>query len=91
MVVLLARVLRYRLHIVGEVSVDVRHCLMALPGVAKHELRRVQSHPQASPSSAQPLPHLQACADRETGCPWLIAARAALRAGPMTAAPSPLC
>ena len=40
---------RYRLHIVGEVSVDVRHCLMALPGVAKHELRRVQSHPQARP------------------------------------------
>lgn len=39
--------IRYRLHIVGEVSVDVRHCLMALPGVKKIDLRRVQSHPQA--------------------------------------------
>ena len=38
---------RYRLHIVGEVTVDVRHCLMALPGVKKEDLRRVQSHPQA--------------------------------------------
>ena len=38
---------RYRLHIVGEVTVDVRHCLMALPGVQKEDLRRVQSHPQA--------------------------------------------
>ena len=38
---------RYRLHIVGEVTVDVRHCLMALPGVAREDVRRVQSHPQA--------------------------------------------
>lgn len=39
--------LRYRLHIVGEVSVEVNHCLMALPGVKKSDIRRVQSHPQA--------------------------------------------
>ena len=39
--------LRYRLHIIGEVSVEVNHCLMALPGVQKSDIRRVQSHPQA--------------------------------------------
>lgn len=39
--------LRYRLHIVGEVSVAVRHCLLALPGVEKGEIKRVLSHPQA--------------------------------------------
>ena len=38
---------RYRLHIVGEVTVAVRHCLLALPGVAKGDLRRVVSHYQA--------------------------------------------
>lgn len=35
-----------RLHIVGETLVDVNHCLMAAPGVAKEEIRRVISHPQ---------------------------------------------
>ena len=38
---------RYRLHIVGEATVAVRHCLLALPGVAKADLRRVVSHYQA--------------------------------------------
>jgi len=38
---------RYQLHIVGEVTVAVRHCLLALPGVAKADLRRVASHYQA--------------------------------------------
>jgi arogenate/prephenate dehydratase len=33
--------LRYRLHIVGEVSVEVNHCLLALPGTAKADIRCV--------------------------------------------------
>lgn len=39
--------LKYRLHIVGETSVAVNHCLLALPGVEKSDLKRVMSHPQA--------------------------------------------
>ncbi|KAF3788354.1 Arogenate dehydratase/prephenate dehydratase 1 [Nymphaea thermarum] len=39
--------LRHRLHIVGEVQMAVNHCLLVLPGVAKEELKRVLSHPQA--------------------------------------------
>ncbi len=31
----------------GEVTVAVRHCLLALPGVAKKDVRRVVSHYQA--------------------------------------------
>ncbi|WOL15158.1 arogenate dehydratase/prephenate dehydratase 6, chloroplastic-like isoform X2 [Canna indica] len=39
--------LQHRLHIVSEVQLQVDHCLMALPGVRKKELKRVLSHPQA--------------------------------------------
>ena len=39
--------LRYRLHIVGETSIAVNHCLLALPGVEKSQIKRVLSHPQA--------------------------------------------
>ena len=35
------------LHVVGEVIVHVRHCLLAPRGVALEELREVVSHPQA--------------------------------------------
>lgn len=38
---------RYGVHIVGEATIPVRHCLLALPGVTKEGLRRVISHPQA--------------------------------------------
>lgn len=38
--------LRYRLHIVGETSVAVNHCLLALPGTQVTDLKRVISHPQ---------------------------------------------
>ena len=39
--------LRYRLHIVGETTIRVNHCLMALPGTKIDEVTRVMSHPQA--------------------------------------------
>ncbi len=38
---------RYRLHIVGETFVPVNHCLLALPGVSKSDIKTVLSHPQA--------------------------------------------
>jgi prephenate dehydratase len=38
---------RYRLHIVAEVVTSIDHCLLALPGVALGDLRRVVSDPPA--------------------------------------------
>ncbi|XVF69372.1 hypothetical protein PTKIN_Ptkin11bG0076100 [Pterospermum kingtungense] len=39
--------LRHSLHIVGEVKLAVRHCLLANHGVKIEDLKRVLSHPQA--------------------------------------------
>ena len=39
--------LRHDLHIVGEYPLRVQHCLIALPGVKKDELKKAISHPQA--------------------------------------------
>jgi len=39
--------LKYRQPIVGEVKLQIEHCLMALPGTRIDELREVISHPQA--------------------------------------------
>jgi prephenate dehydratase len=39
--------LQNQLYIVGEYLLRVRHCLIAMPGVAKSEIKRAISHPQA--------------------------------------------
>ena len=39
--------LRYNLHIIGEHEFRVEHCLLALPGVEKSDVKKVMSHPQA--------------------------------------------
>jgi prephenate dehydratase len=39
--------LRHELQIVGEYPLRVRHCLIALPGVDKADIKKVISHPQA--------------------------------------------
>jgi prephenate dehydratase len=39
--------LRHQLWIVGEHFLRVRHCLIAVPGVSKADIKRVISHPQA--------------------------------------------
>ena len=55
--------LRYRLHIVGEVSVEVNHCLMALPGTKKEDVKRVMSHPQVGTGQASTMmPSCTSCA-----------------------------
>lgn len=38
--------LRHRLHIAGEVQLQVNHCLLGLPGTRKQDLKRILSHPQ---------------------------------------------
>jgi prephenate dehydratase len=47
--------LRHDLHIVGEYFLRVRHCLIAMPGIKKSELKKVISHPQALAQCAEYL------------------------------------
>jgi prephenate dehydratase len=39
--------LEYRVLVVGEIALQVDHCLLALPGSSRSGLKRVLSHPQA--------------------------------------------
>jgi prephenate dehydratase len=39
--------LRHNLHIVGEHFLRVQHCLIAMPGVKKEDIKKAISHPQA--------------------------------------------
>jgi prephenate dehydratase len=39
--------LRHDLHIIGEYLLRVEHCLIAMPGVEKENIKKVISHPQA--------------------------------------------
>jgi prephenate dehydratase len=39
--------LRHDLYIIGEYLLRVQHCLIALPGVKKEEIKKAISHPQA--------------------------------------------
>lgn len=39
--------LRHDLHIVGEYFLRVQHCLIAMPGVKKEDIKKAISHPQA--------------------------------------------
>lgn len=55
--------LRHSLFIVGEYSLNVQHCLIAMPGVELSEIRTVISHPQAL---AQCERHLSSLSEIET-------------------------
>ncbi|OQR93657.1 aspartate aminotransferase [Achlya hypogyna] len=57
--------LRYNLHIVGEVDLPVHHCLLALPGTTKEDIRHVISHPQALAQCAAYTRNLGYCARAE--------------------------
>jgi len=47
--------LRHDLHIVGEYLLRVRHCLIAIPGVKKEDIKKAISHPQALGQCAEYL------------------------------------
>ncbi|KAH9610553.1 hypothetical protein KSS87_018303 [Heliosperma pusillum] len=76
--------LRHRLHIVGEVQLGVNHCLMALPGVRKEDLKRVLSHPQAldqCESTLSKLGLVRISTDDTAGAAQMVASQCARDTG----------
>ncbi len=57
--------MRHDLHIVGEVIVRVRWCLITLPDVQLRDIARVQSHPQALAQCERTLSKLVPQAERK--------------------------
>jgi prephenate dehydratase len=47
--------LDYRFHVIGEISLPIEQCLMALPGTQKEDLKQIQSHPMALRQCAEYL------------------------------------
>ncbi|KAK9813426.1 hypothetical protein WJX73_007997 [Symbiochloris irregularis] len=72
--------MRYRLHIVGEVSMDVQHCLAARPGVRREDVKRVMSHPNALAQCSSYL-HSWPGVVRETASDTAAAAKAVAQQG----------
>jgi hypothetical protein len=91
--------LRYRLHIVGETSIAVNHCLMALPGTKTEEVRRVMSHPQVGRQAGTGEAgrcwgrgrELARRAGRAGRCPWLAGRERPQRRLPAAPLPAHLC
>jgi len=52
--------LTYKLHIVAELDFRVEHCLLAMPGVKKADIKKVMSHPQALAQCAHYIQRLPA-------------------------------
>lgn len=76
--------LRHRLHIVGEVQLDVNLCLLALPGVRAEQLKRVLSHSQALAQSDIMLSKLGVArenVDHTAGAAQFVASRGLMDAG----------
>ncbi|CAA7406279.1 unnamed protein product [Spirodela intermedia] len=76
--------LKYNLHIVGEVYFAVRHCLLANHGVEINSLRRVLSHPQALAQCEQTLTKLgvvRESADDTAGAAQYVATHMLLDTG----------
>lgn len=51
--------LQFNLHIVGEKSISISHCLVAVDGANKNDITRVLSHPQALAQCDQYLRGMQ--------------------------------